>query len=222
LQGSQLDLREAELTRLQQGSQRNKRAAGEDFEARQFQSTSHGNRQGTIAQPSRLITSFVVPSSEADGQPLSATVNGAEPLSASSTAYQASSQPPRPYHLGLDYAGQSPSTPFNPTLYPNQRSLFPQFERWFTPDSQPRDYQSVAQDGQYVNGSQMDAAMSAQMPRLPVSSARMPPYWSEFDESSLMGSSLYSLPIMPGSTQPVNMQSSGQPLYSGADFNGFS
>jgi len=222
LQGSQLDLREAELARLQHGAQRNKRAAGDDFERRQFHSsTSHANRQNSNTQPSRLITNFVVPSSEFDAQPPS-NVNGTDHMSATSPIFQPS-QPPRPYNLGLDYVGQSPSTPFNPTLYPNQRSLFPQFERWFTPESQPREYQSVPQASQYVNGSQMDASnMATQMARLPVSSARMPSYWSEFDEPSLLGSSLYSLPIMPGSAQPSNMQSGAQPLYSDAEFSSFS
>jgi hypothetical protein len=219
-----LDLREAELARLQEGAHRNKRAADDDGGARHFQPVNHGSRQNPNGQPSRLITSFVVPSSEMDARPLSATVNGAESISATSGAFQATSQPPRPYHLGLDYAGQSPSTPFNPTLYPNQRSLFPQFERWFAPDPQPRDYQSATQaSNQYLNGSQqMDSAMASQMPRLPISSARIPSYWSEFDESSLMGSSLYSLPIMPGSSQHINIQPGTQPIYSDAEFSGFS
>jgi hypothetical protein len=222
LQGSQLDLREAELARLQQGPHRNKRAADEEFENRLFQQPSgHGNRQHTSTQPARLITNFIVPSSEMDTRPPAGLINGAEPVSGTSAAFQAPPQPPRPYHLGLDYAGQSPSTPFNPTLYPNRGSLFPQFERWFTPDPQTRDYQSAPQHNQYMNSSQMDISMSAQVPRLPVSSARMPSYWSEFDEPSLMGSSLYSLPIMPGSAQPIGVQSGSQPLYSETEYSGF-
>lgn len=212
-----MDLREADLARLSGGTNRNNKRALDESERLKSQPSSNSARHNPSIQPSRLVTNFVVPSNETSSR--GHTGNGAGPLPA---MYQQLAQAaPRPYNLGLDYAGQSPSTPFNPSLYHAQRSLFPQFERWFTADPQGGDYQSQA--GAYTNGTQMDASMdvSSQMPRLPVSSARLPSYWNEYDEPSMMSSSLYNLPILHGGNQPVNMQSTAQPLYPEADYSGF-
>jgi hypothetical protein len=156
---------------------------------------------------------------EEGSRPVSVSGNGS--ASILGRVYQSQAQfPPRPFNLGLDYAGQSPSTPFNPSLYqsPSQRSLFPQFDRWFS--SQGSEFHQ--QPSGYVNGTQMDSpAEATQMPRHPVSSARMHSYWNEYDEPSMMSSSLYNIPILPGA-QSVNLQPPAQPLYPEAEYPSFS
>lgn len=159
--------------------------------------------------PSRLITSFVVPSEDADGRSHPSGFSGAEQSPVTPALPHSTHQVARPYHLGLDFGGSSPL--FNSPSFPPQRSLFPQFERWFG-DTQSREYQQPhpnpqpQQHNAFGHRDSVDPSMeSLQMPRLPLSSARMPSYWNEYDEPSMMGSSLYSLPIMSDPTHSVNL-----------------
>ena len=199
-----------------------------------FSQQQQQQHQTNTVEPLRLTTTFnPAPSTNAEMRPTINTMM--EPSSATSEHPVSTPFSARPYHLGLDTSSQSPSggsgggggggTTNSNLQLPNPaspRSMF-NFERWGSP----------GEHGSLASFVMDSGAGGMQVPRLPTSSARSdtsnalhppPPgssgYWNDYtNDASMMGSSLYSLPLM---SDPAVGAGGGNSFFSEPDYSIFS